>query len=215
MHSSQEMQLALGEPIYMEGFADNLPRLAYPVKLKELNKLNSLLSILDCENLYENFKNDDKFACLVELITMVFRFEYDTPEELKEELENSINDVVFPKIIKNIKELCGIEEVQGDKDQGGVNQRSTTSWINNVCAVSLYTSTPIDMVKEMTYQQFKHTLSMINKKNTWEYKLATISMVKDADNYISESDNPLYDETIKNGVGMVTMKEIMNFKGGI
>lgn len=205
MIHGQKMEISLGLPIWIDGFKDSKPRKAYPFTLENLLDANLYLSSFDNNDIYVNFKNQEATLSMAKFFSMSFRIDDD--DELMELLENIDKDN-FADIVRDIKMISGISDTKGDID---INKTSKTmDWDVAVNSIPVYTSTPIYKVKEMTLIQFNKTLELIGKKITYEYKTNTLSMVKEPDKYIKESDHPLYsEEEIKHT--KLTLKDISGF----
>lgn len=205
MIHGQKMQIALGLPIWIEGFKDGKPYKAYPFTLENLMEANMYLSAFDNEDIYENFKNQNATLAMAGFFKICFRIEDD--DELLEFLKN-IDADNFADIVRDIKMISGISDTKGDID---INKTSKTmDWDVAVNNIPLYTSTPITEVKNMTLIQFNKTLELIGKKISYEYKTNTMGLVKEPNKYIKESDHPLYSEQeIKET--RLTLKDISGF----
>lgn len=204
MIHGQKMEKSLGLPIWIEGFKDGQPRKAYPITLEYLMDANICLSSFDNNDLYKNFKDENSTMCMAKLFSIVFKVDGD---ELYALLQN-IDDTNFSEIISDIKTISGIVDKQEDtKPQG---DSKPIDWDVSINAIPLYTSTPIDKVKDMTLIQFNKTLELIAKKINYEYKSNTIGLVKEPDRYISESDYPLYSEQVVSETRL-TLKDIAGF----
>ena len=57
-------------------------------------------------------------------------------------------------------------------------------------------------------------MEMIGKKINWQYKEATVGLVKDPSKHMSEKEYPLYSEPKHEGKKITTMKDIMAFVNG-
>lgn len=204
MINGQVMELALGVPIIIEGFADGKARYCHPFTLGKLTICNLYLSNFNHEELYENFKDKNSTKAMLSFFREAFKPE--TEEETNELLHAITNDN-FAEIVRDIKMVSGIS----DPTKGEVDIHKTTNsidWNVAVNSIPVYTSTPHHKVQDLTLTQFQTTLQLIGKKINFEYKLGTISLVKSPDKHISESEHPLYSEP-KNENRVMTMKEAM------
>lgn len=201
--ANQELQMSLGEPVLVQGFKDGKNRLCYPFTLKNLNLLNGLLSGIDQEDLYENFKDEKATQIMASLFALSFKAE--TDEELHD-LLYSIGVDNFAEIVSDIKKISGIVDDNGEVDVGKTT--NTIDWDVAINSIPIYTSTPHEKVKDLTLKQFNMTLNLIGKKINYEYKTNTIGLVNKPSDYISESDHPLYSEPKFEDKKVVTMKDI-------
>ena len=204
MINGQAMDMALGMPIIVEGFADGKARYCHPFTLGKLTICNLYLSNFDHEKLYENFQSKDATMAMVAFFKEAFKPESD--EEIDELLHAITNDN-FAEIVRDIKMVSGIS----DPTKGEVDIHKTTNsidWDVAVNSIAVYTSTPHYKIQDLTLTQFQTTLQLIGKKINFEYKLGTIGLVKSPDKHISEDEHPLYSEP-KNENKVMTMKEAM------
>lgn len=201
-----DRQFALGLPVPISGFNDGLTRLCYPYTLENIENAYYYFSIIDCEDLYENFRDEAKTNALAGLLLESFRIGNDGIEVFLRTIDNDN----FKEIISDIKEVNGIEDV--DEQVQVSNNSNTLDFETSAYAISAYTSTPLYKIKDMTLKQFKKSVEMVSKKINWDYKLSTISMVENPSEYITEQEHPLYCEPkIDKTRKMVTMKELMGF----
>ena len=206
MINNQKMQIALGLPIWIEGFKDGVPRKAYPITLENLMDANVYLSAFDNSDLYKNFKDKNATMCMARFFSLAFKV--DDADELYKLLEN-IDGENFSEIINDIKSISGIKDPQeGTTEQSGGG--NTIDWNVAVNSIPLYTSTPIGEIKNMTLIQLNKTLELIGKRINYEYKYNTIDMVKEPNKYIKESDHPLYSEQEVTSTKL-TLKDIAGF----
>ena len=204
MFNRQELELALGLPIIIEGFADQKARYCYPFTLENLTRANLYLSGFDHEDIYKNFK--DKAATLAMLAFFKEAFRPASSEET-DELLHSINKENFAELVSDIKTISGIKDEKGDVDIPRTT--SGLDWKTAVNSIPVYTATPHSEVKNLTLPQFQMTLQLIGKKINFEYKQNTIGLVKEPDKYIKDSEHPLYAEPQVDSSKVMTMKEVM------
>lgn len=203
-----DRQFALGLPVPITGFNDGSTRLCHPYTLENIEVIYYCLSVIDCEDLHENFKDETKSQALVLLLKDSFQI----PNEGFEVFARTIDADNFKELMSNIKEVNGIED---NEDSVQVSNRSNSlDFETSAHMISVYTSTPLNQVKEMTLKQFKRSIEAISKVVNWNYKISTIALVEKPSEYIEDKEHPLYcepkvDKTRK----MVTMKEIMGFMG--
>lgn len=216
MISGQQMELSLGLGIYIEGFKDGKARLCYPFTLENLRFANMCLSNFNQIDLYDNFKNEGQMIYLASFLKAAFGI--DTDEDFQDLVKHNITDDNFAEIICDIKMVSGISDMdKGDIDfeKTFSNEKNTTDWDVAINSIPIYSSTPHSEIKNLTLTQFNKTLELIGKKINWEYKSATISLVKEPSKYIEESEHPLYnDGRKKEHKNVTTMKDIMGFAGG-
>ena len=206
MITNVDRQFALGLPVPITGFNDGSTRLCYPYTLENIENIYYSLSVIDCENLYENFKDESKISALVLLLRESFRI----GEEGFEVFVRTIDDNNFKEIISDIKEVNGIEEL--DESVQVNNNSNSLDFEKSAHMISIYTSTPLYMIKNMTLKQFKRSIEEISRFVNWDYKLKTIALAEKPNEHIEDKEHPLYCEPkVEKGKQMVTMKEIMGF----
>lgn len=214
INKSQDMKRALGEPVYIEGFKDGIPRLAYPFKLRDLHIANIFLSAIDCEDFYANFKDPTgvKGDMLRQLLVYVFRLQSESSDEI-DTFVHQIDSENFASIITDIKEISGIRD--DDKKDKKKDGKDEMDWQYAVCVVSKYTGSSIEEIKDMTLDQFNTFYRIVIKDINWNYKVSTVQNVTEPSKYIQDKEHPLYNDMPSNGSKprMVTMKEIMGFTG--
>lgn len=210
---NQEMDMALGLGVYIDGFADGVPRKCYPFKLKELTDVNIRLSMFDHVNLYENFQDMNKTMAMAEIFGRAFRTE--TNEEAME-LLHQINADNFAEIVCDVKTVSGISDAQGELkvDKAFQNKQGKMDWSVAVNSVPIYSSISIDKIPEMTLTQFNKILELIGKRINWEYKVDTISMIKDPKQYLKEHEHPLYSDGKDPNKKHMTMDDIAGLMAG-
>lgn len=206
MITNADRQFALGLPVPITGFNDGSTRLCYPYTLENIENIYYSISVINCENFYENFKDETKISALVLLLKDSFRIS----DESLEVFVRTIDDNNFKEIISNIKEVNGIEEIN-EADQVD-NNGNSIDFEKSAHMISIYTSTPLYMIKTMTLKQFKRSIEEISKVINWDYKINTIALSEEPNEHIDEKEHPLYCEPkVEKGKRMVTMKEIMGF----
>ena len=204
MIHGQELEMALGLPVVVEGFADGKARYCYPFTLEKLTMVNMYLSSFDNRDLYENFKDENSTIAMVYFFKEAFKPE--TEDDI-DELLHAITNENFAEIVCDVKRVSGISDPNGEVD---INKtKESIDWNTAVNTIPIYSSTPHDKIKDLTLTQFQTTLHLIGKKINFEYKTNTVSMVKEPSEYIQESDHPLYSEPKHEDKKVVTMKEIM------
>lgn len=189
---NQEMQISLGLPILVGGFNDDKVRYCKQFTLEEIPLLNVYLSSFDHQDLYLNFKDEQKTIAMASFFARAFNA---TKDEELDELLHSIDKDNFAELVSDVKEINYIHDDDGD-DKPKVNSSgsSPVDWDVSINAIAKYTATPHSQIKDLTLRQFYTTLKLIGKDLNYNYKLNTISMVKDPSDYIQDSDNPLYSE---------------------
>ena len=209
MIREQKMQIALGLPIWVEGFKDGQPRKAYPITLENLMDANIYLSSFDNENLYENFKDQNATLFMARFFSLVFKV--DDEKELLKLLEN-IDSENFSEIVKDIKFISGIDDKPKDENLNTFtgNSAKGMDWNVAINSIPLYTSTSISEIKDMTLTQFNKTLELIGKKISYNYKVSTLGLVKEPSKHIKDSDHPLYSEQ-EAVATKLTLKDIAGF----
>lgn len=205
MINGQVMELALGLPVIIEGFADGKARYCYPFTLEKLTMANMYLSGFDNVDLYKNFKDENSTMAMFCFFKEAFRVETDNDID---ELLHAITNENFAEIVCDVKRVSGISDpINGEVD---INKtKESIDWNTAINTIPIYSSTPHHKIKDLTLTQFQTTLHLIGKKINFEYKTNTVSMVKEPSEYIQESDHPLYSEPKHDEKKVVTMKEIM------
>jgi hypothetical protein len=206
MINNQTMEMALGLPVFIEGFADKKARLCYPFTLERLTMANLYLSGFDNHDLYKNFKDETAVTAMACFFREAFR---PTNDQDAEELLHAINQDNFAEIVKDVKKVSGIK----DKDGKEVDIQKTTEtmeWLTAVNSIPVYTSTPHHKVKDLTLTQFQETLRLIGKQINFTYKMNTIGLVEKPNKYITDSDFPLHSEPVYDDDNKkhVTMKDV-------
>lgn len=206
MINNADRQFALGLPVPITGFDDNVPRLCYPYTLEKIENIYYYMSVIDCDDLYENFKDESKVSALALLLKESFQ----VSDEGFEVFVRTINNDNFKEIISDIKEVNGIEEA--DEEVQVNNNSNSLDFEKTAHMISIYTSTPLLDVKKLTLRQFKKSIEEISKVINWEYKISTISLAEKPSEHIQDNEHPLYCEPkVDKTRRMVTMKEIMGF----
>ena len=208
---NQEIEMALGKPVMVSGFNDGQVRGCIPFKLEDMTVLNILLSNINQNDLYDNFKDERKTEYMATLFSMSFKPNDDNEFET---LLHSIDANNFAEIISDIKIVSGILDNNGEVDIE--KSKNTIDWNTAINSIPIYTSTPHDKVGKLTLPQLNTTLKLIGKKINYEYKSNTISMVKEPNDYIKDNDHPLYCDKNegKKHVTMSDIKELMKLKNG-
>jgi hypothetical protein len=214
--SGQQMELSLGLGVYIEGFKDGKARLCYPFTLENLRFANMCLSNFNQTDIRDNFFDDQKMIYLASFLKAAFRI--DTDEDFQDLVRNNITDDNFAEIICDIKMVSGISDMDKgdiDFDKTFSNKGNSTDWDVTINSIPIYSSTPHSEIKNLTLTQLNKTLELIGKKINWEYKSATISLVKEPSDYIKQDEHPLYNNgRSKEHKNVTTMKDIMGFAGG-
>lgn len=207
MIRGQEMEIAMGLPVMIEGFKDGRVRMCYPFKLKNISLANGLLSSFDHKDLYKNFKDEQATQNMATLFALAFKV---TEDKDLNDLLHAIDIDNFSEIISDIKKVSGIEDVKESKQKTPVNSGSQQAipWELGVNIIPVYTSVSYDQIPELTLTQYHKLIELIGKKLNYEYKTNTIGLVKDPSNYIAEKDNPLYSEPKFEDKQHVTMNDI-------
>lgn len=202
MVKGQELELALGLPVYLDGFIDGVPRKCYPYKLSELSTLNMYLSSVDGIE-FENLQHDHLLA-LTYLLTDSFK-ECDVTDVVKNiDLSN------YKELITDIKYVSGIIDKQDEID---IKKSSETlSWSKSISAIQKYTSNTYKDICDMTLRQFNAILEFIGVAINWEYKTTMVPHVKDSDKFLTEKEHPLASDVFKDsGKKRMTMKDMQSF----
>lgn len=200
---NQQMEIALGLPVAISGFKDGKIRYCKPYTLEYLPLLNLFLSSFSNTDLYSNFQDENKTLMMASFFAKSFDVQKD---EDMDTLLHAIDDSNFEEIVKDIKEVNGIIDKQGEVD---INKStSTIDWETSINVIPVYTSISHEKVKDMTLRKFNKTLELIGKKINYEYKSNTIGLVKNPSEYISESDHPMYSAPKVNGENKITMDSI-------
>lgn len=186
----QEMQMSLGMPILVGGFNDDKVRYCKQFTLEEIPLLNMYLSSFDHQDLYINFKDEQKTIAMASFFARAFNA---TKDEELDALLHAIDKDNFAELVKDVKEINYIYDGNGNSKDSS-NDSSPIDWDISINAIAKYTSTSHNDVKNLTLRQFYTTLKIIAKDLNYRYKLNTLSMVKDPSDYIQDSDNPLYSE---------------------
>lgn len=179
----QEMELALGLPIYIDCFADGKLRKCYPFTIENLFELQACLAYIDENDFMKNLQDENSVMYLSILLKKSFQYE---KEEDMKDLLNNIKVNNFNELINDVKSVNGIREDNNENSKG-----DKTDWMVSFCSITSYTSIPFDKIKNLTLNQFYGLMEFINKKITWDYKVNTIANAKDPENHISEEDHPL------------------------
>lgn len=204
MSNSQEMEKALGLPVYVNEFADKIPRLCYPFKLKDLTRLNSYLSTIDENNLEPNVKSENSFVILVSLLKESFR---DVENDM--ELMEQITVENYPSIISAIKDATGISTNKGDIDIDKTIESSSLDWATAVNSIQVYTANTYHDIQEMTLRQFNELVSYVGVVINWQYKTGILASVSEPENFLPPHEHPLasHKQEKESSKKMMTMKD--------
>ena len=183
MINGQDLNMALGLPIYLSNFTDKKVRLCYPYKMRDLYKINNYIAFINMVDYDENFKKEESIISIRSLIEESFK------NDKLEEVLSAIDDTNFFDVMKDIKTINGLSDESGEKYIEGSSD--SIDWSTSVCSIMTYTSNSINDILDMTFTQFNDCLNAIGKKINWEYKTETISLVEDPGEYIEETDHPL------------------------
>ena len=211
MIHGQEMEISLGLPVIIENFKDGVPRKCYPITLSNLTMANLYLSSFDHEDIYKNFVNLPSTEAMSLFFQMAFRPQ--DGDELKA-LLRAISKDNFTEIVNDIKRISGIKDMDEQINKTYDVAGEKISWNRMVNIIPLYTSTSHTEIKDMTLIQLNETLELIQKHINWNYKIATLGMVKDPSKHLDKKDSMFYEEPKRGDQKVTTMKEIMGFAGG-
>lgn len=206
MINGQELNIALGNPIWITGFTDNKPRLCYPYKLKDINELQSYLQFIKLDKYEDNFLKNESIVSINMILTQSFK-----DDEVSTVLA-FIDKTNFKEIFTDIKTVNGIDSVTQEIPEEFKDMQGGIDWSTSINAVMTYTANSMNDVKEMTYGQFNSCLSYIGRIITWNYKVSTVGLVKEPDEYIDEDDYPLAQQHKKKD--HMTMSDLSGFKEG-
>lgn len=204
MIKNQEMELALGLPIELDCFLDGVPRLCYPYKIKDLRKLTWYLTFIDIESLENTISKKESAVALLSLLKDSF-VDYEQEEVLK-----NISESNFSELITDIKRISGLNSFDS-KDKSN-DSHETLSWQKSISVIQVYTSNTIKDICEMTLNTYRSVLSAIGFKLNWDYKVETITSVKDPNNYINNSEHPLASDVINSSKKYMTMEDVQKLK---
>lgn len=198
----QEMELALGLPVYIDDFIDGVPRKCFPYKLSQLSILNMYLTNID-EVDFESLQHE-------QLLSLTYLLSDSFKECELEDVVNNIDSTNYNEIISDIKYVSGISDDQGEID---IKKSSDAlSWSKSTSAIQKYTSNSHKDICDMTLRQFNSILEFIGAAINWDYKVLMVPHVKDADNFIADKDHPLSSDIIRNnGKKRMTMKDMQSF----
>jgi hypothetical protein len=202
MINGQELNLALGLPVYMTGFRDEKPRRCYPYKMEDFYKFNSYTAFINVDDYEENFKSDEAMASLMTLLIESFPEEKDQDALLK-----AVDGENYKSIIADIKKVNGVADDVGERDVEKTG--SAMSWEDSISAIPVYTANTFEDIKKMTFLQLTNCLSAVGKKINWEYKTSTINLVEDPNDYIADSDHPLSSTEKKTQMTMEDLKGLV------
>lgn len=207
MIRGQEMEIAMGLPVMIEGFKDGKVRMCYPFKLKNISLANGLLSSFDHEDLYKNFDDEQATQNMATLFALAFKV---TDDKDLNDLLHAIDKDNFAEIINDIKNISGIKDTKESNINTSVrnNNQQAVSWEAGVNAIPVYTSVTYEQIPELTLTQYHKLIELISKKINYEYKTSALGLVKEPSKFITESDNPLYSEPKFEDKKHVTMNDI-------
>lgn len=206
MIRGQEMELAMGLPIMIEGFNDGKVRMCYPFKLNNITVANGLLSSFDHEDLYKNFKDEQATQNMATLFALAFKV---TDDKDLNELLHAIDKDNFTEIISDVKKVSGIEDGKESKSSSvSSGSQQVITWETGVNIIPIYTSVTYEQIPELTLTQYHKLIELISKKINYEYKTSALGLVKEPSKFITESDNPLYSEPKFEDKKHVTMNDI-------
>ena len=208
MIEGQEMNMALGLPIYITGFNDGKTRKCYPYKLKDIYKLHSYMEFINQDDFASNLKSEDSLVCIKFLLEESF------PETLEDEGENEILRYLdgsnFKEIIHDIEIVNGIgsdSRVTTESMDNG--DKESIDWDTSISCIMTYTSNNMEDVSNLTMRQFTNIIEAVGKKITWNYKLDTITLTEDPSSFITTEDHPLKSKAKKKNV--MTMSDVTGF----
>lgn len=204
MIQGQELELSLGLPIQITSFNDRMPRLCYPFKLKDLSRANIYLSTFDHKNIEDNVSDEAKLIALLYFLKESFI-------EIKEihELLRYIDVDCFEELIKDMKLVSGISDKEVSENDA---ERKILGWQKSVNIVQKYTNNSAEDIRNMTLTQFNSLLEYIGIALNWDYKVSTISTVKEPNKHLTGEEHPLAPDRIVNKKNYVSMKDIMGLK---
>lgn len=202
MVEGQEMELSLGMPVSIYGFADNTPRVCYPFYLEDLKELNMYLENIDCEHLQNNFLNQTNYAAITWLFQKSFRIE--NKKDLKS-LFTNITEENFQNIMSDIKMVSGISDMNV-----GSNNEEGLDWSTAISAIVVHTSHLPETIKKLTLYQFNNLLEYVNKELSFEYKVNTIALSQEPSEYINDEDFPLSPKKKEAKKKYTTLKDIQD-----
>ena len=208
MINSQKMEISLGLPVVIEGFRDGIPRLCYPFTLSNITMANLYLSSFNHNDIYENFKDDS--GTKTKAMQLFFKEAFQVQGDDLTALVKAIDKDNFAEIVNDIKTISGIKDVDEQTSKTYQVAGDTISWNRMVSIIPLYTSISINEVRNMTLIQLNEVLELIQKKINWDYKISTISLVKEPNKHIETKDSMFYEEPKKGEQKVTTMKEIMS-----
>lgn len=202
MIQGQEMELELGMPVSIYGFADGMPRICYPFYLEEVKELNMYLENIDCDDLTNNFSNETSYAA----ITWLFQksFHVNDKRDLKT-LFSNITQENFSDIMSDIKMVSGISGMNV-----GSNNGEELDWSTAISAITVHTAHLPQTIKKLTLYQFNSLLEYINKEISFKYKVNTIALATEPSEYIKDEDFPLSPKKKEIRKKYTTLKDIQD-----
>lgn len=198
------MELALGLPIELDCFLDGIPRLCCPYKLKDLRKLSWYLTFINIESLEETIKVKERAVALLSLLKDSF------PDYEQEDILQNVNEDNFKELMTDIKTTSGL--ISFDSKDKSTDSHESLSWQKSISVIQVYTSNTIKDICEMTLNTYRSVLSAIGYKLNWEYKVETITSVKEPNNYIQNSEHPLASDIVNSSKQYMTMEDVQKLK---
>ena len=205
MINGQEMNMALGLPIYLDGFLDGVPRRCVPYQLSDFYELSSYLQFINSD-FDENFKSEESIKALYEIFSRSFCLEDNVDDVLK-----NVDASNFSDLIGDVKTINGVCDQICDSESS-FNSDDGIDWGTSVSAVMVYSGCSIEDILKMTFPQFNRCLNEIGKRINWEYKVGTLDLVEHPDEHLSDGDHPLSPEKSRKNKKGMTMKDIQGFQ---
>ena len=203
MVKGQEMELALGLPVYVTSFLDGKPRLCYPYTLENINKFLIYLQFIDNHE-WNDLDNDGTIA-LYCILTESFR------DSESDELLKNIGQDNFVEVIQDIKYISGIKSNNSKKQK----KNDALSWERSINIIQAYTGNTLKDIKQMTLRQFYSLLEYVGVVVNWNYKIALWSDIKDKEKFLSDSEYPMASDMHNiQGKKRMTMSDLNDFLGG-
>ena len=203
MVKGQEMELALGLPVYVTSFLDGKPRLCYPYTLENINKFLIYLQFIDNHE-WNDLDNDGTIA-LYCILTESFR------DSESDELLKNIGQDNFVEVIQDIKYISGIKSNNSKKQK----KNDALSWERSINIIQAYTGNTLKDIKQMTLRQFYSLLEYVGVVVNWNYKIALWSEIKDKKKFLSDSEHPMASDMHNiQGKKRMTMSDLNDFLGG-
>lgn len=111
-----DLDTMLGNGVTLDCFPDEKQRVIYPIALKDFSDFMSHIAIINFEALWTNFLQEDSSEAINKVLEMSFK------GEKLDELMSVINAQNYPKIIKKIISLNGIE-IDNNKSEDDDNKK--------------------------------------------------------------------------------------------